>query len=353
MDNEIMDIEIMDIEIMEKKPKKNNKNNKNKTISEINVEIPTVKNYTDFCNKKNTLLQLKSICKHYKLKTTGNKEQLTNTIYNFLHRKYNALIIQRVWKKYCYKKYHLLHGPARYDRNKCVNETDFYTMDSILTIPYTQFFSFKDKDDMIYGFDIVSLEEFIYNDNVSLNNEKTNPYNRSVFREEVKRDIDLFFKYSSFINKSIKPFVNELPPKLNTRELIELRTKNIFYEIDNLGNYTNYEWFFNLNRVNLIRFIKELYDIWNYRANIEFITKNDICPPYGNPFIGIDINSLFDYPIEALKIYSLRIMEQMIKIGINRESRCLGCNYVLCALTLVNTDAAEALPWLFYSVTTN
>ena len=318
-----------------------------------NVEMPTIKDYTHFFNKKNTLIQLKSICKHYQLKSTGNKEQLTNAIYNLLHRTYNALIIQRVWKRYCYKKYHLLHGPARYNREKCVNETDFYTMDSILLIPYTQFFSFKDKDDMIYGFDIVTLEKFIYNDNISLNNEKANPYNRNVFTEEVKRDINLFFKYSNFINKSIKPFINVMQPKLNPKELIELRAKNLFYEIDNLGNYTNYEWFFNLNRVSLIQFIKELYDIWNYRANIEYITKNDICPPYGNPFIGVDINNLFSASIEVLKTYSLRIMEQMIQIGINRESRCLGCNYVLCALTLVNTDAAESLPWLFFSVANN
>jgi hypothetical protein len=345
-----MENEIMENEIMETPPK--NIKKKIKT-PEMIVEMPTIKNYTHFFNKKNTLLQLKSICRHYKLKASGNKDQLTNTIYNLLHRTYNAIIIQRVWKRYCYKKYHLLHGPARYNRKKCVNETDFYTMDSILSIPYSQFFSFKDKDDMIYGFDVVSLEEFIYNDNVSLNNEKTNPYNRNVFTEEVKRDINLFFKYSNFINKTIKPFINDLPPKLDPRELIKLRTKNLFYEIDNLGNYTNYEWFFNLNRVSLIKFIKELYDIWNYRANIEYITKNDICPPLGNPFMGIDINNLFEYPIEAVKIYSLRIMEQMIKIGINRESRCLGCNYVLCALTLVNTDAAEALPWLFFSVANN
>jgi hypothetical protein len=46
-------------------------------------------------------------------------------------------------------------------------------------------------------------------------------------------------------------------------------------------------------------------------------------------------------------------MEKIIKSGINRESKCLGCNYVLCAITLVNVEAAQALPWLYYSVSHN
>ena len=46
-------------------------------------------------------------------------------------------------------------------------------------------------------------------------------------------------------------------------------------------------------------------------------------------------------------------MENIIKNGINRESKCLGCNYVLCAITLVNPQAAQALPWLYYSVSHN
>ena len=46
----------------------------------------------------------------------------------------------------------------------------------------------------------------------------------------------------------------------------------------------------------------------------------------------------------------LNIMEKLVKNGVNRPSRCLGANYVLCALTLVSPDAAEALPWLYQSV---
>ena len=40
----------------------------------------------------------------------------------------------------------------------------------------------------------------------------------------------------------------------------------------------------------------------------------------------------------------------MVKSGINHDSRALGAYYVLACLTLVNEDAATAMPWLYQSV---
>ena len=47
---------------------------------------------------------------------------------------------------------------------------------------------------------------------------------------------------------------------------------------------------------------------------------------------------------------ALTIMEKLVCSGIHNDSRNLGANYVLCALTLVSADAALSLPWLFQSV---
>jgi hypothetical protein len=46
----------------------------------------------------------------------------------------------------------------------------------------------------------------------------------------------------------------------------------------------------------------------------------------------------------------LEIMEKLVNCGIDRDSKSLGAYYVLGALTLVNTEAATSLPWLFQSV---
>ena len=56
---------------------------------------------------------------------------------------------------------------------------------------------------------------------------------------------------------------------------------------------------------------------------------------------------------ETLKESVLNIIEIFVKRGVNNESKILGSNYILCALTLVNSDAATSLPWLYQSVATH
>jgi hypothetical protein len=46
----------------------------------------------------------------------------------------------------------------------------------------------------------------------------------------------------------------------------------------------------------------------------------------------------------------LEVMEKMVNTGVDKDSKSLGAYYVLGALTLVNQDAADALPWLFQSL---
>ena len=43
----------------------------------------------------------------------------------------------------------------------------------------------------------------------------------------------------------------------------------------------------------------------------------------------------------------LEIMEKLVNCGIDKDNKTLGAYYVLCALTLVNNEAATSLPWLF------
>jgi hypothetical protein len=133
-------------------------------------------------------------------------------------------------------------------------------------------------------------------------------------------------------------------------KIIELRTISIFREMDNLGNYTNPAWFLQLNQRQVVKFLHELYDIWCFRAHLDDNTMIEICPPNGRPFQILDMNSLNNIPLINIKTLALVVMEQFVNSGIDREFRILGSNYVLCALTLVSTNAADALPWLYQSV---
>jgi hypothetical protein len=43
----------------------------------------------------------------------------------------------------------------------------------------------------------------------------------------------------------------------------------------------------------------------------------------------------------------IEVIEKIVTSGTDRDNKSLGCYYVLGALTIVNTNAAIALPWLF------
>ena len=79
----------------------------------------------------------------------------------------------------------------------------------------------------------------------------------------------------------------EDPEKDKTKEL-ELKILGLFQQINNLGNYSDHNWFWSLSKMNLIKFIRELLDIWAYRANLTNELRRNICLD-GNPFSNINI----------------------------------------------------------------
>jgi hypothetical protein len=54
--------------------------------------------------------------------------------------------------------------------------------------------------------------------------------------------------------------------------------------------------------------------------------------------------------MESIKRAIVPVLERLVNTGVDTDSRTLGAYYVLGALTLVSTAAAEALPWLYQSL---
>ena len=48
-----------------------------------------------------------------------------------------------------------------------------------------------------------------------------------------------------------------------------MKCLELFQYMDELGNYTDCKWFTSLNRTQLIKFVRELMDIWEYRAQLD------------------------------------------------------------------------------------
>ena len=253
---------------------------------------------------------------------------------------YSCICIQKNYRNFLINKLNNLHGPAVIKRHLCVNETDFFSLDNIKDIKYKNFFSYKDDLNFIYGFDIRSIY------NLLKKNKLENPYTLKKLDDNIINNVHSFLKLSKINNFTIDIDLNELLNLTYNQKL-----SNIFHEIDLLGNYTNVDWFKNLNTKKKIIFLKELHDIWVYRANIDLQTKLQIYP-YGDPFLNLNINNLYSnlYPNENFKNICINILENFILYGVNYQSKSLGALYLLSALTIVSSDAAEALPWLYESV---
>ena len=148
------------------------------------------------------------------------------------------------------------------------------------------------------------------------------------------------------LNTVINNEIDTISPK----KRLEIRIVTLFQKINELGNYADSKWFTDLNQALMIRFLRELYDIWNYRAQLSDEIKREICPPNGNPFYTISMLHLQNLSYHYLQSLIVSIMESMVNTESISSNKHLGSIYILSALCLVNPVAAHALPWLYQSV---
>jgi hypothetical protein len=316
------------------------------SVSGENIYIPKINEYNNIYGYNYNLQHLKSIAKIHKLKISGNKEELLKRLFCFFRLSTFAIKIQKLFRGSILRNYIFYHGPAVYKREKCINQSDFLTMEELKDLNCCQFFSYEDTDGFIYGFDVISLYNLI------IKNKPTpkNPYNRMDIPENVFYNIKKFIRLSRILKFPVNLNINDISDVIPLKKTLELRILDLFQNIDSLGNYSNAQWFLSLNRFQLFRFMSEIVDIWNYRAQISIETKRSICPPLGEPFRNlslINMNSQTD--LDIIRKIILEVLEKLVNTGVDRDSRTLGSYYVLGALTLVNDTASQSLPWLYQS----
>jgi hypothetical protein len=319
--------------------------------------------------KKYKIPQLKIIAKYNNLYISGTKPLLLLRISSHFQRMKSATKIQTIFRKYLVSLFFRLNGGRKVKDQIFVNDTDFYTMDRLIEIPFYDLFSYTDSKGFVYGFHIESLVSMFKNGGIFIN-----PYNRENFDISIIRQLSsivrinrILFKYSieyylgeSNIHVDIHENIvtNNVDIRQQTlNKLDERRTRTlssrmeeVFIEIDFLGNYTQTSWFSTLNVIECTQFVQYLIDIWNYRSNMSREIRSQICP-FFNPFYY----RVFNFPRNILRIdinhhRALTIIENIVFSGGDVEYRKLGIIHVLTALTIVSPEARNALPWLYESV---
>ena len=320
--------------------------NKKLKVREIDFEIPNFSDYNSFKNINYPVNFLKEICSNYKLKRSGNKPELYKRIYEFLESSYFSLKIQKIFRGYLVRNEIKLRGPGFKNRN-CQNENDFLTFQEIKNLENSIFFSIEENGN-IWGFNIISIYNIFLK---SPSNNFLNPYTRVPFPLSVINKLDSIIRLCKIKNEPINININnENDDSITQKKKLDFKALELFQYINSLGNYSDYNWYINLSKRNLIRFLRELQDIWMYRAQLSIDIQKQICSPYGNPFRFIDMTKISTFSFIQIFKYGINIIEQFCKKGTTNENCNLGSSYVLCALTLVSYEAACALPWLYDSV---
>jgi len=307
--------------------------------------------------------QIKYNLRHYNQRVCGKKDVIIHRLYNFLRLSFFAIQIQSNVRRLFVEKYNRLKGFGLMHREKCMNDADMVTLECIGDIDYHDFISFTDTGGKVWGFELCSLIN-LFKDYRSRNTNRitfsaTNPYNRENIdhnvldnAKQLVRMASMIFNYNVDVvfDNTNPSHIADRPGIINSDELFRSRLQILCNEMDELGNYTSVEWFATMNRETIISYLRKLRDVWEYRSQLSVEMRCLISPPYGRPFGGRPLRTLNDIDDCLLRTYFVEVLDRLIMRSNTSHMRNLGSMYVLMVITLVNSDAAESMPALHYSV---
>ena len=288
------------------------------TLRSYNLALPTK---IDKTTKNNMINDIKN---HFKVLSYYSSQDNIGKV----------KIIQNQVRNFLKNKEITLRGPGFLNRKLCNNQDDFLTFEPVEEIPGNYFFSFKDEDDFVYGFDIRSFNKLIESN-------MDNPYNRKKIPIQALKNLKILSKNPKFKFELAKP-------KISKEQKMNQRVLNVFQKIDQLDSYaggTDINWFLNLSRVQLKSYYKVLEDIWNYRSELSHSRKNEIVPNYQMFSLGVPAFYRLNEKDKMRKIL-LNEMNMLVDSAAKREDKILGCYYVLIGLVEISAEVSNALPWL-------
>lgn len=228
-------------------------------------------------------------------------------------------------------------------RSKPNNVEDCGTLERLLEIPIEYYIQYQDAtDNLWYGFDIRTLESILESKH------PVNPYNT----KDLKSNEKLMACYShkkSFLLENNRKMSHD-SPKLTEEQRFSQFAIRVFQKFDELGQYTDTEWFTMLSLEQLKQFYHLANDMFDYRAQLTNEMKKNIVK---NGLIFHNFKSTISkFRIIHTRILQVEIlceMERVIDEAVDKEFKILGMNLILSALVEVSHRASLALPHLVQS----
>lgn len=282
------------------------------------------KNLYGFVSTKVTLEMLKIFAKHVGLKVSGNKETLLNRCKTYQTQHVSARRIQSLFRGYYTRQWMRLKQGTK---ETPVNDTDFYTLDPIVSIPFNRYIHYTDPEtNTNYVFDIVSLLNLL-----TSSPRFENPYTR----KSMASYVDTIHKILR-LTLLLYPQANTNNTYLSSTLTSIERARNLFIEIDLIGHYTSINWFLELTNAEIIWFYANFYNLWQH------VPQKTIIPD-GKLFENITFPDI-TATLEQNRTAILDLGEALVKTN---GDRSLGAFYFLMALTTVSRGACNQYAFLY------
>jgi hypothetical protein len=151
--------------------------------------------------EKISLNVLKNTLKQYGKPVSGRKRELIRRIHSYYMQIRYATKIQSTFRGFLIRESERMRGPAAKSRDICNNETDFNTMELLTEFPRERFFSYRDANGFIYGFNVFSL--MLMFDRCR---KLVNPYNREEIPFEILQNVFSLYKKIKILYPSQERF---------------------------------------------------------------------------------------------------------------------------------------------------
>ena len=282
----------------------------------------------------------------------GSKDNLRRILSKFLKTYMTCIIeedkvkkVQRQIRYWINNSKMKVQGPAINNPKICNNETDFYSFDKLEDIPKKYFFSFKCKDNFIYGFHIESLI-YLIND-CGLSSTTRNPYNRNIINKlSIEKATNLWNDLKK--NKDNKEVSSYIKIEESSDIRIRVRSKclSTFQKIDFYGYHTDINWVLNLS-LNRLRYLyRSIANYWNYKAHLTQQLKIRIYPD-GTLFTDrefLQINRQINKYVIMEEI--INKIDKIVSSANNDDDKNTGCILVLMSISDIVRECSTANAWL-------